>query len=193
LHRACAPNPASYSNGGLKRIQDHHREIARLAGAGYNVRQIATHVGLEPASVYSALSNPLMQEAVAVLRSKRDDIVLEGRKVLENHAEQMCHALADIAIDPNVRVENRLKAIDSALDRAGVSRITKSERTSMERKFTSIEHIKKLASATVVDNPNIVCVEAVTELPESNGCQQLSLIDSLADTADLGEPLDAPL
>jgi predicted transcriptional regulator len=121
--------------------------IAVFKIAGYSNTQIAQIVGISRNQVSEQLEKPQTQELLTLLRTNLTNAALE---LLESYTIEAIQALADVlrtSEDDNVRI----KAAAEILDRAGIPKISRSERKVEE------EH-----TTTFTDDG---IVEALRELP----------------------------
>ena len=141
----------STSAGELKNVQDRHRAMLRLLAQGLTVSEVAKLFGTTPKTVHKTRDSAVTQRFMMGLRVQQDEKVFKTRAILEDDAEDMARRLVSFALDPDIDPREALKAIDSGLDRAGVSRVSKKETEVTENKHTTIEHIRALASETLSD------------------------------------------
>lgn len=161
-----------HKRGQLVRVQDRNIAIARLLATGvFTNKQVAEILNVSPKTVYRTKESQVMAPLIADMRLQQDKEVNEAVDVLRDAAKEMAQQLVDIASNEDVKVADRLRAIDSGLDRAGVGR--KTEHTVTENRHISIDYIKRLATETL--NDNLPSIEAIFEEIPNDDRNQLPL------------------
>lgn len=157
FHQRAKPTSAKE----LRVVQDRHRAMLRLLAQGLTISEVAKLFGVTPHTVHKARDSAVTQDFVMELRLQQDEKVFRAQEIFRNSAEDMAKRLVGMALDPDIDAREALRAIDSGLDRAGVSRVTKKETEITEKKHTTIEHIRALAAETVL--PTTPTLDAVFE------------------------------
>lgn len=135
--------------------------IAVFKIAGYSNTQIAQMVGISRNQVAQQLEKPTTQELLILLRTNLTNAALE---LLESYTIEAIQALADVlrtSEDDNVRI----KAASEILDRAGIPKVSRSEKKVEE------EH-----TTTFTDDG---IVEAIRELPPDMQEKAAQMIEDL--------------
>ena len=98
--------------------------VAVLRIAGFNNTDVARVVGISRNQVAAILDKPEVKELLVLLRTNLTNAAID---LLENYTIEAIQALADVlrtSEDDNVR----LKAAAEILDRAGIAKLTRSEK-----------------------------------------------------------------
>lgn len=107
----------------IVKVRPVHRLMALARATGRTVNEIADEFDYSISTVSKVLNSPLVKALVRKYAEKPPDVgPNEATRILKRFAPVMALGLLDIA--QNSEDEGlRLKAIDSTLDRAGVSRV----------------------------------------------------------------------
>ena len=104
----------------LKKLQTHHKEIARLKVLGYTPAEIAEKTGGSLQAVYANLRDPLCQGFMDGLSDKLDKEVISTRKRLIDMNKSSLDVIEDILQkDSKAPFSVQLNAARDNLDRTG--------------------------------------------------------------------------
>lgn len=148
--------------------------VAVFKVAGYSNVQIAKIIGISRGQVAEQLEHEKTQELLLLLRTNLTNAALE---LLESYTIEAIQALADVlrtSVDDNVRI----KAAAEILDRAGIPKVSRSERKIEEEQTT-----------TFTDDG---IVEAIRELSPEDQERAAQMIEELETflTASAGKEVD---
>lgn len=103
-----------------KKLQEHHKEMARMVVAGYKNNEIATQLGVSHGSVLSVKNSPLFKAYVDNLQDSANSHTVKVRKIIAEQSVVAVEAIADL-LDPNSEAPPSvvLGAAKDILDRAG--------------------------------------------------------------------------
>ena len=155
FHKRAKPTSANE----LVNVQDRHRAMLRLLAQGMTETEVAKLFGCTPKTVHVARDSAVTQRFMLGLRVEQDQRVFKAQEIFREAASDLADRLVSTALDPDIDTKEALKAIDSCLDRAGVSRVSKKETEVTENKHTTIEHLRTLAAETL--RPTTPTLEAV--------------------------------
>jgi len=116
-----------------EKLLDNHREILRRRVSGQSIKNIAKDLQMDRSGVEAILSSELGREGMRSLQDLADLDTKDTMRVLSEAAHQAAEVLRDM-IDGKIAVSagTQLRAAESALDRTGHGRVTKTQ--------TSITH-----------------------------------------------------
>lgn len=106
----------------IKKLNNRHRQVARLAYAGLTGREIAPICGYSEATVARLLQHPLLQHRIENMHKMGDAEVVKAKGLIRDHAMELVMSGMDLALKSDS--ENiRAKMTCEMLDRAGISPI----------------------------------------------------------------------
>jgi len=109
----------------LEKLQDQHREMARLMVAGLGNKEIAEKTGYSPQMVSLVRNSTIVREHVEKLQAGRDSSAVSIAGSLRRLSPEALGVVHDLMIDPEVSSAVRLSAAKDLLDRAGHAPVRK--------------------------------------------------------------------
>ena len=126
----------------LKKLQSHHKEIARLKVLGYTPSEIADKTGGSLQTVYANLRDPICQGFMDGLSDKLDKEVISTRKRLIDLNQASLDVFTDIlSKDSKAPFSVQLAAARDNLDRTGYK---VPEEIKVEHSFLTAKDIEDL-------------------------------------------------
>lgn len=113
----------------IKSVRPIHKLIAMARASGKTPAQIAADTGYSVAWIQTVIYSPLVKALVRQYVDTPDpiDLAKAAKDIVKRYAPIMAMSVVEMAMDPSVDPAVRLRAADSALDRAGVSRVTQTD------------------------------------------------------------------
>jgi hypothetical protein len=126
----------------LKKLQTHHKEIARLRVLGYTPAEIAEKTGANIQTVYANLRDPICQGFMDGLSDKLDKEVVSVRKKLIDLNQLSLSVIEDIMRkDSKAPFSVQLAAARDNLDRTGYKA---AEKVTHEHNFLTAKDLEEL-------------------------------------------------
>lgn len=126
----------------LKKLQSHHKEIARLKVLGYTPAEIAEKTNSNLQTVYANLRDPICQGFMDGLNDKLDKEIISTRKRLIDMNNDSLDVIKDIlSKDSKAPFSVQLTAARDNLDRTGYK---VPEEVKVEHSFLTAKDIEEL-------------------------------------------------